>query len=124
MARRGPSDLLKRVVGFDLKTNGTNYAAVVTVRRDRMVAQQNQMAVVQYALERNFKAWFAGAGLDTILQANYMAFAKAVWRQIRKHVGQTQIDAVTQLVDLFEDRLLVRAQLIACVLACFNLVVV
>jgi hypothetical protein len=124
MGKRGPSNPIKRIAAFQDKVSGANSTAVLTVRKDRMVAQQNASIVVQYNLERNFKAWFAASGQPGITNANYLAFARKCKRIVDKHVSQPATDEVTWQVDLFEARGLVRAQLIACVLALFRVVVV
>lgn len=104
MAKRGPSDLIHRVQAYTDKVTGANVTTVLTARRDRMLAQQNQRIVQMYEVERNFKGYAAGAAIGLNLYAAYLAFIKKCWRITQKHVGATQTGELTQQVNLFVAR--------------------
>jgi hypothetical protein len=123
MARRSPSDLVKRVAKYDAKVNGANVTTVLTAVKPYMVQEANYQFEEQFLVERKVKMWFAGAALDTILLSGFMACGKAAGRIIRKHVGLTMIDELTNLCDLFLVRGLALVNTKAMILSVYGVTV-
>jgi hypothetical protein len=123
MARKSPSDLIKRVAKFDAKVNGANVATVLSAVKPYMVQEANYQFEEQFLIERKIKMWAASAAIVPALIPGYMAFGKAAGRIIKKHVGATMISELTTKIGLFGARGLIALTMKAEVLSVFGVTV-